>query len=335
MTQRRIVYFAFPRTAELTGGQKMFVEHVCALNEEGFDAVLRLGSDAPLPDWVPANCPTERKSSSDPSEIIVVPDDADNAIAILRRAGVRTTIFCQNHLTTTLWRLPDDTLTSVGDYIACSGTVANALASRIAGATISIVPAFADERVFKATPKSPEIVSSPRKRLAEEGYIRHQFQRRHPLAAQYVWTALQGQPPSTVADAFNRAQVFLSLSRWEGLGMTPLEAMRAGCVVAGFRGIGGVEYATSLNGFWAPDDDVDAAVAQLCAAVDLAHRGGHRYDDVVHEADQTAERYSYAKFRKALVAYWSRTAPDARRRPPTARAATPGASPSGAGRGSP
>lgn len=313
MPPQRIVYFAFPRSAGLTGGQKMFMEHVKALVEAGFDAVLRFREEVEPPSWVDSDCPTEHRSTFEPSEILVVPDDAEKAIGTLKAAGARTTIFCQNHLTTLLWRLPDGILTSVGDYLACSQTVATRLAERISGATVSVIPAFADERLFRADAKRQEIVCSPRKRPAEHDYIRFQFQRRHPLADQYAWTALQDQPPAAVVEAFNRANVFLSLSKWEGLGMTTLEAMRAGCVVAGFRGIGGAEYATAENGFWAADEDVDAAVDQLFAAVELCERGGPRLDDMRHAAGATAARYSYEGFRRALLAYWGRMAPGARR----------------------
>ena len=66
------------------------------------------------------------------------------------------------------------------------------------------------------------------------------------------------------------AKVFLSLSRLEGFGLTPLEAMASGCVVAGFTGIGGREYAIPDNGFWADEDDFPACVAGLAKAVELS-----------------------------------------------------------------
>ena len=69
------------------------------------------------------------------------------------------------------------------------------------------------------------------------------------------------------AAAMGEAGVFLSLGRLESLGLTPLEAMACGCIVAGFTGIGGQEYASPANGFWAAEDDFPSCIKQLRAAL--------------------------------------------------------------------
>ena len=302
----RLVYLSFP-TPDLTGGQKMIMAHVTTLARAGFDAVLRFRAETPTPAWIDPGCPFEHRTVFDPDELLIAPDDAPNAIRTLVEAGARTVVFCQNHLATPLWTLPPGLLSRVDAYLACSRTVAASLQRRIPAAAVNVVPAFADERLFAPGRKRAEIVTTARKRPAEEGFIRRDFGQRHPAADAYDWTSLRTAPAAQVAATFGRAQVFLSLGRWEGLGLTPLEAMLSGCLVAGFPGVGGLEYATPSNGFWAPDDDLEGATARLCDAVDLVREGGPRYAAMKASAEETARTYSYSRFRQALIDYWAQT----------------------------
>src|SRR6185503_8770502 len=114
---------------------------------------------------------------------------------------------------------------------------------------------FADERVFRpADVKQPMISYMPRKRASEAEVIQNLFQRFHPRHRQRDWRRLENTPEPAVARAFGDSDLFLSLSRMESVGMTPLEAMASGCICAGFTGVGGQEYATPDNGFWVPED---------------------------------------------------------------------------------
>ncbi len=81
---------------------------------------------------------------------------------------------------------------------------------------------------------------------------------------------------------------------------------------AGFTGVGGREYSTELNGFWAPDDDCEAAADALAKAADLVKGGGPRLQRHLDASRLTAERWSYAAFRPMLEDVWMRLAPEAR-----------------------
>ena len=107
---------------------------------------------------------------------------------------------------------------------------------------------------------------------------------------------------------------FLSLSRMESVGMTPLEAMACGCVCAGFTGVGGQDFATPENGFWVPEEDCVAAVDALAEAADLLRNGGPALERRLEAGRETARQWSYARFREALEETWMRLAPEARLR---------------------
>jgi glycosyltransferase involved in cell wall biosynthesis len=113
---------------------------------------------------------------------------------------------------------------------------------------------------------------------------------------------------------FADCELYLSLNRFESVGMTTLEAMASGCLCAGFTGVAGDEYATAQNGFWAPDDDCLAAAEALGAAADVLATGGPRLTQMPEASRETAAMWSYAAFRAALEATWMRLAPEARLR---------------------
>jgi glycosyltransferase involved in cell wall biosynthesis len=110
-----------------------------------------------------------------------------------------------------------------------------------------------------------------------------------------------------VAAALRKAHVFVSTSRFEGLGLPPLEAMGARCLVVGFAAGGGLDYATPENGVWVPDDDPWA----LAMAVRQAIAGLQNPDtrpalsakcDAGHA---TALGYGRERFERDLLGFWS------------------------------
>ena len=133
------------------------------------------------------------------------------------------------------------------------------------------MPYGIDTGVFKpAQTKREAIAYLPRKRPIEANYLRNSFRHAFPDLRGWDWWPLVNESEANVAAAMGEAGVFLSLGRLESLGLTPLEAMACGCIVAGFTGIGGQEYASPANGFWAAEDDFPSCIKQLRAAVELA-----------------------------------------------------------------
>lgn len=312
----RIVYLAFPAGGKITGGQKMILRHVETLRDLGFDAVLRLNPDAAPPEGLERQCPVEFGSPLRPDDVLVLPEDAPNAIAAVAKSGQQAVIFCQSHLNMAALSYPSlDSFPEAGRpaFMAVGPRVASAVRRDFPGAVVEVVHAFADERVFRPAPaRRPAVAHMPRKRPGEAFVIRTLLQRRHPRHAGLPWIALENAPEREVAEAMGASTLFLALGRQEALGLTPLEAMASGCVVAGFKSIGGEDYATAQNGFWAPEEDVEAAVDALAAAADLVAAGGPALDEMLGAGAETARQWSYAAFAPRLEAFWARIAPQAR-----------------------
>lgn len=309
---RRIVYASFPK--RISGGQKTSFRHVELLRELGFNAVFRVHEDAHLQPWMEAAPFVERGTPLTANDIIVAPDDAPSLLTSLARSPGRGIVFVQNHLSSSLLRLEKDDRRRLNEFMTGSETIARWIHRHFPAASVAMVPFFADERVFTPAPgRRLSIVTSPKKRRQEEQIIRELFRDAYPEYRDLPWISVTDATEREVADAFRTSAVFLSLSRLEGLGLTPLEAMRSGCIVAGFKGIGGREYATDANGFWVEDDDCEAAAEALARALSLVELGGPLLEARRAAGAEAAGRWSYARFRDALDHYWSFAAPDAKR----------------------
>jgi glycosyltransferase involved in cell wall biosynthesis len=150
--------------------------------------------------------------------------------------------------------------------------------------------------------RARQIAFMPRKRPDEATRLRQLLCGIHPELADVPWLPIDGVAAHQVADAMARSLVFASLSRLEGLGLPPLEAMAAGCLVCGYHGGGGTEYSTPDNGFWVEDGDVVGFVHALAAALRLTPQ---EIDSRVEAGRITAAAFSEHRFRSELEEAWS------------------------------
>lgn len=306
------VHLVNPRIA---GGQKMVVRHVEALNALGFEAACTADVGVDLPPWFEHDAPIVRAGGISPEDVVVVPEDGVNALkAVLASPARRIVVLCQNpyYLATTGLELIAAHLDRFAALLTVGPRHAALTARLFPQAVVEQVRCFADERVFQPGEKRDAAAYAPRKRPLEAQAIRA-FHRRLRPDQPLGWMQIENAREAQVAEALGQAGVYLSLSRLESVGMTTLEAMASGCVCAGFTGVGGAEYATPENGFWAPEDDCVAAADALAAAVDLWRTGGAPLQAMLEAGYETARAWSYAAFRQELEAVWMRLAPEARR----------------------
>ena len=294
-----------------TGGHKMIVRHVEALKRMGFDAVAYVPLGESVPRWFEHEAPIQDGGEPRDSDILVIPDDAFGFLKRFAFSKHRKVVFCQNHFRAAsggVGRLTPEESRCYREFIASSKTCATWIANYFPESSIDIIPAFADERRFRPLSKEPVIACTPRKRQLELRNIMFMFSRLHRSSTRWKWAFVESATEAEVAQAFGGAGVFLSLSRLEGLGMTTLEAMLCGCVVAGFTGLGGREYATTANGFWVGEDDCESCAVALKRAVQLVEAGAPALSIMKHAAMKTAADWSYAGFLQELESYWRRFA---------------------------
>ena len=80
----------------------------------------------------------------------------------------------------------------------------------------------------------------------------------------------------------------------------PLEAMASGCIVVGFHGSGGLEYATDANGIWLRPDHLEAAADALAQAVIGVEQDDKRFQDMRAAGLITAQRFNRTSTESAL-----------------------------------
>jgi len=302
----RILFFSPPADV-INGGIKYIFLMAELLREFGHEAEI-IEEYERRPEWFPSTAPVVGQNAlrPDPDQIYVLPEDQTHMLAPLKDWPQRKVIYCQNHFYST-YRLLD--LQNYADYgvthILCSSrTIYDYARMRHPQLTAHVVPYAIDPNLFRPAPKQKRIAFMPRKRSVEAAFIRDTFRFLYPQYRDWQWQELSNLGETDVAQAMNESYVFLSLSRLEGFGLTPLEAMAAGCVVAGFTGIGGREYATEANGFWANEDDFPACIEQLRAAIELSQQIGPARE--VHSAAcrKTLASYTPEHFREAVKQAW-------------------------------
>jgi glycosyltransferase involved in cell wall biosynthesis len=302
----RIVYLSWP-AHEISGGIKMAFHHVETLRQAGFEAYVAT-PDAKPPTWFDTTVPILSLNQLTPAaDVLVFPE---NHAGFLRQFAAwpnRKVVFCQNQFM--VWRgldvRRDYADFGVRDLICPAELVAAFCRRRCPQQTIHLVSNGIDHQVFHPRPpKRLQIVYAPRKRPLEAAFIRDLFQADNPSWAAIPWQPLDKLSESEVARILGESALYLSLCRFEALPLSALEALASGCVVAGFTGFGGRDYATSGNGFWAVEDDCLDAVQQLTLATRLVMEGGDRHRRLVENAQRSAAVYSPDRFARQLIECW-------------------------------
>jgi glycosyltransferase involved in cell wall biosynthesis len=311
----RILYFSHD-IREPRGGIGVLYDHVAVLRRNGFDAfIVHTTPDFRYP-FGPPDVPVvdaSSKLSISRDDVLVIPEDLRGALRSCRSVRCRKVLFCQGHFLIFDGLAPGETWSDFGfsGYLCVSAPIQRALKEWF-GVAADIVrpgidPVFFGEATRRAD--SPlTIACMPRKgrdtlRLVRGLLAAHGF----AAIAGLSWLEIEGLPRAEVAARLRQSCIYVSTSRFEGLGLPPLEAMAAGCLVVGFAGSGGLDYASPENGVWVPDDDPWALAAALKKTVAGLNdpalqpalmtrcRAGHA----------TALTYSRARFERDLIAFWT------------------------------
>ena len=311
----RIVYLGFP-SGKIAGGIKMTLRHVEELCRLGFDAVFWTNHGELAPSWFRHAAPVEFGTPFRKDDILVVPEDAPKAMDLVAGMPQRSFVFCQNHFFFSVYGydcFSRHLSSGFEGVIACSQTAASSVTRAFPTVSVQFIPCFIDADTFRpCTPRRQAVAYMPRKRFNEARAIQGFFKRYYPEHAGLPWVAIEGLTETEVARCLSESTVFLSLARLEALGMSALEAMACGCVVAGFTGLGGWEFASHDNGFWVAEDDCEAAADAIAKAVDLVRNGGAALQRYAEAARETVRIWSSETFRLRLEEVWGRLAPDAR-----------------------
>jgi len=307
MSNRRIIFVCPPPTS-MTGGTKMTYRHVEALVANGFDAYVQPYKDNSGPSWFAQTAPSLPLGPYHPrsDDIVVLPEDIKLLFARFQRVPVRKVLFCQSQYYAAVGIGAYRTLAAAGinAAIATSGTILRFLRERFPETTAGLIPYPIDDRVFRPREKRLQVCYMPRKRPIEAAYIIDRLRALHPDLTNIPFVEISGLHEHRVAEIMGESAVFLSLAHLEGLPLTPLEAMASGCIVVGFTGVGGREYATSVNGFWTENEDCCQCVDDLARVLQLIAAGDPIVPSTVEAGRRTAAVFGPEPFLAALLEFW-------------------------------
>lgn len=305
----RILYICHD-THVPSGGVKVIYHHVSHLVKNGYPAfVVHNKADFSLP-WLKCEAPRlyfEKDLRIFPKDIVVIPEDHNAALEAFRKVAVKKYVFCQNHFYI-FKGLKDHTWDNFGisSVFCCSEIIGEFIRSVLGYSEVPVIHNAIPLDVFKPAKKKLQIAYMPRKRPFELDFIRNLFTRMYGQFKQVPWVCINKMDEAKVAEVLSESAIFLSTSLYEGFGLPPLEAMACGCIVIGFHGYGGLEYATDDNGFWCEEGNLIECAKTLGHVISLIDDGSETIHKVKEEGLKTTGGYTFDRHEKELIAFWSK-----------------------------
>ena len=289
------------------GGVQQSRRHVRVLNDLGYDAAVVIDSDRDehfYGDPVPRIFDRDFQATAD--DICVVPEGWRQHALELSRTPVRLVCYCQNHFYLNRMFAPGECFKSfrIDTVACCSRQTANFVERLYDAGQVAVIPCAVDSCPSAEVTRHVAIAYMPRKAASDVQVIHSVFRRKYPAHAGVRWVAIDKLGHAEALALMRRCAVFLSMSHREGFGLPPIEAMSAGALVVGFHGGGGLDYATSRNGFWRPEGDLVGCADALAEALTLLCSGRSEARDMIAEGHRTASAYGSKELTEALVAFW-------------------------------
>jgi len=257
MNARRLLFVCYPDTNHTIGGVKQIYRQVELLHQQGWDAQVLQEQPGFRPDWFESGAPVLDVASyvaSGPSaerDLIVLPETwLTNVPSYL--PGIPKVIFNQNAFYTfgLEGRCEESTL-ELYQHIDIKGVVTVSEDSHnllvrgcgVAADRCHVVLNGIDPSLFHAPAlKLRRIVFMGRKHA---DHLRKVIlmARRRPTLARYGFKELPRLKHEEVAQELREALLFLSCGHPEGFGLPLAEALACGCLVVGYHGLGGRDFA--------------------------------------------------------------------------------------------
>ena len=245
------------------GGVKIHYQLVDALNRAGVDARVVHRKRGFRCTWFQNTTQVESLDTLRVSghDLLVLPEEWMAFIPDLP-ADVPKVIFHQNAYTTFSWGADPDVIRNVlhrpdvKRVVVVSDDNAAYLRYAFPDVDIQRIRYTIDQSIFSTSPnvhKRRQIAYMPRRRAQESVDVLSLLRSRGVLDGWPI-VAIDNMTEAQVADHLRHSAIFLSFSEREGLPLPPAEAMACGCVVIGFHGFGGRDFAD--NAIWVSEGDV-------------------------------------------------------------------------------
>jgi hypothetical protein len=306
----RIIYLCpFPKMV-ITGGVKTAYRHVELLTGMGFDAWV----------WQPEGHPVWFKSEARlveglseatlrPDDVLVFPEVIgfpEFAPFLHTRQPCTKLLFCQNQYYVFNEWIPKSTHAQLGfrDVFCSCEPIKRMLESVLGLKDVPLIPYDIDRERFRPRAKTLQIATIPRKMPRHASMIGYMFKAKYPDTRHVPFVVIENFNEDQLAETLGASDILLALSHFEGLGLIPIEAMASGCLIAGYHGYGGLDYARPENGFWFGADEHEVVADALHTLVKGIENAEPWIDAMRAEGQKVADRFNLAATRKALAEYY-------------------------------
>ncbi len=312
--QSRIFYFC-PDLVVKSGGVRRLYRHVDILVRNGFPAEIlhaKVGfvlSDQPI---VPVSY-LETPGVLRKNDIVVVPEGGPQVMLLLKDLPIRRFVIALS------WsyifsNLPDnvDWRNFNIERVMVVCPVIGDLISWSMGLPIHLLD-FAinpDLYHYRLEDKRNKIVYIQHKARDIDAFRRLLAARNPDYVNNFEWTALNGLSETEYAAQLREASIFLNLSTAEGLVTGCLEAMLAGCVVAGFNSIGGrdvlIGEGKRQNSIMAQNGDYVSLAYRIEPLLkDLLNNNRHSWETIIQNGISAVAQHTPAVEEKSVVDFWN------------------------------
>ncbi|MDB5644042.1 MAG: uncharacterized protein JWN07_3359 [Hyphomicrobiales bacterium] len=311
MAMRRIIYLNPFSATNITGGIKTAHRQVELLCELGYSAfVWQPAGDAA---WMTSKAPLVRRLAPGdirPEDVLIFPEvlhvEGLHPFMALRN-GCLKLLFCQNQFYAFNDLVPRQSYEGLGfdGVFCCSVASRDFLRQVLHVKDPAIIPCFVDPLRFRPHPKKLQVLAIASKLQDKAYFIAQCLRAKHRDVQDVPLVFVRDKSEDEVARLMGESAVLLALGNRESFGLVALEAMAAGCLVVGFHGYGGLEYADRDNGLWFWADQEEAVADALYRLIVGARNGEVWTRAMTAAASATAERYNRARTRDALLGYFS------------------------------
>ncbi|MFH1673053.1 MAG: 6-hydroxymethylpterin diphosphokinase MptE-like protein [Pseudomonadota bacterium] len=309
------IFYLCHDIARPTGGIRVIYHHVHHLILSGFDASVVHFKPGLKIDWFPVKVPIVDASQSltvTPEDWVVIPEDFIPGLELCSRLQCHKAVFCQNHFYIfdampmgKNWR----------DYgvekILASSTEIKKFVHHVFQMEGVYIPLGIDQNLFCPNPeiRRLQIAYMPRKGSWNIRLVRGALWHRRADLRSIPWIPIENMSEKEVAATLQQSSIFLSTSFREGFGLPPLEAMACGCIVVGFTGGGGKEYAHEGNGFWVKDEDSLALADRLEKVLSdfCENPQNSAWEEIRQNAFEMARGYNVTRQKERLIDFWTQT----------------------------
>jgi phenylacetate-coenzyme A ligase PaaK-like adenylate-forming protein/glycosyltransferase involved in cell wall biosynthesis len=314
----RIFYFC-PDMKSKSGGLRRLYRHVDILVQNGFPAsILHAQNGFELADQpdVPIAY-LENPGVLKKDDIVVIPEGFPRVMLQLKNQPIRRFVIALSwsYIFSTLpdgldWR--DFNIERV--MVVCP--VIGDMVSWSMGLPIDMIDFAIDATLFYYRPekKKPKIAYLKNKAPEVEAFRRLLGARNLDYISKFEWVALENLSQVQYAAQIRESSIFLNLSLAEGLLASCLEAMSAGCIVAGFNSVGGQDIligeGSRQNCILAQNGDYVSLAYRMEPLFKSIFEGDlSNWEAVIENGIRTAASHTPETEKQSVIDFWNSVVP--------------------------